>query len=183
MLIVCDTCEHVQVLYFVLWLSFFFGTLNKVIPKSQAYTASRQFFNNLVHNEKVTLVRNVCRGVPRDQPEPGSFSSTTKEAEKIDPGNEVAPNVDGEPSRPAILLVNTVSQKNECSALLHRLKNLKHLWLPTFTKNEPLLWLCRFRNWLKARGPQPCSQSSSRESNVSSPVKFKMPADCDQLLH
>ena len=32
---------------------------------------------------------NVCRGVPRDKPEPGSFSSTTKEAEKRNPGNEV----------------------------------------------------------------------------------------------
>ena len=35
------------------------------------------------HNQSLQW-RTVCRGVRRDQPEPGSFSSTTKEEEKRD---------------------------------------------------------------------------------------------------
>ena len=43
------TCAdlYYTVLYFV-WFSFFFLTLNKVIPKLQTCTASRQFFNNFL---------------------------------------------------------------------------------------------------------------------------------------
>ena len=40
------------------------------------------------HNQSLQW-RTVCRGVRRDQPEPGSFSSTTKKEEKRDPGNKV----------------------------------------------------------------------------------------------
>ena len=32
---------------------------------------------------------NVCQGVPRDQPQPGSLFLTRREVEKGDPGNEV----------------------------------------------------------------------------------------------
>ena len=40
------------------------------------------------HNQSLQW-RTVCRGVRRVQPEPGSFSSTTKTEEKRDPGNKV----------------------------------------------------------------------------------------------
>ena len=54
--------------------------------------------------------KHVCKGVPRDQPQPGSLSSMTREAEKRDPGNEVVMRASSKSSRKSFIMIRKFNE-------------------------------------------------------------------------
>ena len=59
---------------------------------------------------KLPQWKNVCQGVPRDQPQLGPLSSTTREATKRDPENEVVTGASTKSSRKSFIVRGTFNE-------------------------------------------------------------------------